>query len=414
MPGRAFPLALKPSEDRMSLVVQKYGGRCLETPEQIKAVAQRVVATKRACGDIIVVVSAMGATTDQLTDLAAQITSSPAKRELDMLLTAGERISMALLAIAINDIGHHAISFTGSQSGIITDHGHGEARIVDVKAFRIRDEMERGKIVIVAGFQGVSGAKEVTTLGRGGSDLTAVTLAAAFGAERCELYKDVGGVFTADPWIVPNAKRIPRLSYKQLIELIGAGSQVVQDKAVLAARRFGIPLSIRSGFEETEGTIVTDKPTADFPLRGIGVRKQVMVISVEPADNPRQVADVLSSLASANIPVYMMTSSMGGSAEGAVNVVVDTVRADRAVKAIEASGGVKATLKKKIGLLSLVGDSAGSPEIAGKALADLAEGGVPVDGICATPTNLTCVTSPDKAEDGVRALHKRIEAQGGK
>ena len=397
----------------MPLVVQKYGGRCLETPERIKAVAKRVVAAKSGCTDVIVVVSAMGSTTDQLVSLAMEITSRPSKRELDMLLTTGERVSMALLAIAINDLGWHAISFTGSQSGIITDDGHGDARIVDVKAFRIRDELERGKIVIVAGFQGVSGSKEITTLGRGGSDLTAVTLAAAFGAERCELYKDVAGIFTADPGIVPAARRIPRLSYGQLLELIGAGSQVVQDRAVLAARRFGIPLSIKSGFMETEGSMITERPAdGAFAARGVGLRKNVAMIGVEPAGDLRKAAAVLASLASAGIPVYLINSSIGEGQKAAIRIVVDCDQADRALDAIESSGAGTATLEKTVGLLTLVGEKVGSPDLAAKALAELAESGVPVEGISSTATTLTCITSPEKAEEGVRVLHRRIEAEG--
>jgi aspartate kinase len=396
----------------MPLIVQKYGGSLLATPDRIKSVAKRVVATRDRSGDVIVVVSAMGRTTDQLMALANRITPAPSKRELDMLLTAGERVSMALLAIAINDLGWHAISFTGSQSGIITDNGHGDASIVDVKAFRIRDEIELGKIVIVAGFQGVSGTKEITTLGRGGSDLTAVTLAAAFGAERCELYKDVPGVMTADPGIAPAARLIPRLSYGQLLELIGAGSQVVQDRAVLAARKFVIPLNIRSGFTDTEGTMVTERPAGgSFAARGVGLRKDVAMIKVAPADDPRSAAGVLASLASARIPVYMINSSMGEGGPGVMRIVVDDGQADRAVDAVNASGAGTASLERKIGLLSLVGEKVGSPDLAAKALAELAESGVPVEEVSSTATTLTCVTSPEAAEEGVRVLHRRVESQ---
>ncbi len=398
----------------MPLIVQKYGGSCLATPARIKSVAERVVATRGRRGDVIVVVSAMGRTTDQLMGLAKRIAATPSKRELDMLLTAGERVSMALLAIAINDLGWHAISFTGSQSGIITDDGHGDASIVDVKAFRIRDEIELGKIVIVAGFQGVSGTKEITTLGRGGSDLTAVTLAAAFGAERCELYKDVPGIMTADPGIVPDARLIPRLSYGQLLELIGAGSRVVQDRAVLAARKFGIPLNIRSGFTDTEGTMVTERPAGGvFPARGVGLRTDVAMLNVEPVQDLRSAAGVLAALASARIPVYMINSSVGEGKKGVMKIVVDSDLAGRAVDAVNGSGAGTASLEKQVGLLSLVGDKVGSPDLAAKALADLAESGVPIEEVSSTSTTLTCVTVPEKAEDGVRALHRRIESQKG-
>jgi len=397
----------------MALVVQKYGGRCLESPERIKAVARRIVATKSDNLDVIVVVSAMGSSTDDLTALARRITAEPAKRELDMLLTAGERISMALLAIAINSLGTHAISFTGSQSGIITDDGHGEARIVGLKAFRIRDEIERGKIVIVAGFQGVSGSKEVTTLGRGGSDLTAVMLAAAFGATRCELYKDVAGVFTADPRMVPGARRIPRLSYGQLLELIGAGSQVVQDRAVRAARRFNVPLYITSGLEETEGTMVTERPAEDgLPARGIGLRKKVAMIRVQPAEDALEAADVLASLAAARVPVYLLNSSLCGG-DRYLAVAVDSELAGRALEAINAKAPGRAVMEKEVALLTIVGDKVGSPDLAARALNDLSESGVPVEGVSSTATTLTCMTAPEKCEEGVRVLHDRIRSEEG-
>lgn len=398
----------------MALVVKKFGGRCLETPQRIKAVASRIVAARSEGTDVIVVVSAMGSSTDQLLGLALEITPNPSKRELDMLLTAGERVSMALLAIAINSMGWHAISFTGSQSGIITDDGHGEARIVDVKAFRIRDEIERGKVVIVAGFQGVSGSKEVTTLGRGGSDLTAVTLAAAFGARRCELYKDVAGIHSADPLIVPGARRIPEMSYGRLLELIGAGSQVVQDRAVLAARRFSVPLYITSGFEETEGSMVTESPTeGPFPVRGIGLRKNVTLISIEPAGDLRVTARVLTSLAAARVSVYLISSSLSHGAPGPVTLAVDSVLAKHALDAINQSGSGPAKIEKEVALLSLVGDRVGSPDLASKALAKLSECGVPVEGMSSTSTTLTCITSQEKSEDGVRALHAQMEEEQG-
>lgn len=384
----------------------------MESPKRIRTVAERVVSTRSKLGDLIVVVSAMGGTTDQLLTLANSITPKPAKRELDMLLTAGERISMALLAIAINDLGWHAISFTGSQSGIVTDDGHGEASIVDVKAFRIRDEIEKGKIVIVAGFQGVSGSKEITTLGRGGSDLTAVTLAAAFGAERCELYKDVAGVFTADPRIVPKARRIPGLSYGQLLELIGAGSQVVQDRAVLAARKFCVPLYIMSGFEETEGSMVTERPARGaYPARGIGIRKNVAMIRVDSAADPRRAADVLAALGSAKIPVYLTSSSMAKGEPAKMTIAVDSGEVDRALSAINSLEDAKATFEKEVGLLTLVGDRVGSPDLAALALAELEKSEVPVETFSSTATTLTCVTTPEMAEEGVRALHRNIDAE---
>ena len=243
----------------MALVVQKYGGSSVADASCIKRVAQRIVATKKAGNDVVVVVSAMGDTTDELIDLAEQVSPLPPGRELDMLLTAGERISMALLAMAIANLGHEARSFTGSQAGVITDGSHGKARIIDVTPGRIRSALDTGSIAIVAGFQGVSqNSKDITTLGRGGSDTTAVALAAALGADVCEIYTDVDGIFTADPRIVLTARRIPRISYEEMLEMAACGAKILHLRCVEYARRYGIPIHVRSSFSQKEGTWVVD------------------------------------------------------------------------------------------------------------------------------------------------------------
>ncbi len=246
----------------MGLVVQKYGGSSVADAEGIKRVAKRIVDTRKAGHEVVVVVSAMGDTTDELVDLAQQVSPLPAGRELDMLLTAGERISMALLAMAIANLGHQARSYTGSQAGVITDSSHGKARIIDITPGRIRSALDEGAIVIVAGFQGVSqDTKEITTLGRGGSDTTAVALAAALNAEVCEIYTDVDGVFTADPRIVPTARRLPRISYEEMLEMAACGAKVLHLRCVEYARRYDIPVHVRSSFSTREGTWVTDDET---------------------------------------------------------------------------------------------------------------------------------------------------------
>ena len=245
----------------MGVVVQKYGGSSVADAAGVKRVAQRIADTRRAGNDVVVVVSAMGDTTDELIDLAEQVSPLPAPRELDMLLTAGERISMALLAMAIGNLGLDARSFTGSQAGVITDGAHGRAKIIDVTPGRIEQALQAGAIAIVAGFQGVSqGTKEITTLGRGGTDTTAVALAAALGAEVCEIYTDVDGVFTADPRIVSTARKIDRISNEEMLELAASGSKVLHLRSVEYARRFDIPIHVRSSFSHKEGTIVTDQP----------------------------------------------------------------------------------------------------------------------------------------------------------
>jgi len=247
------------AQERKMLVVQKFGGTSVATPERIRQVASRVVEEKKAGRDVIVVVSAMGDTTDQLVTLAKTVTQNPPKREMDMLLTAGERISMALLSMAISDLGCEAISFTGSQSGIVTDTSHTRAKILDVRAHRVKEELDRGRIVIVAGFQGVSSAKEVTTLGRGGSDTTCVALAAAFSAGECHIFTDVDGVFTADPRSVPEARKIDKISYEEMMELAFCGAGVLHWRSVDVARRFGVKVHVRSSFGKEAGTLVTNR-----------------------------------------------------------------------------------------------------------------------------------------------------------
>ena len=256
----------------MGIVVQKYGGSSVADATGIKRVAQRIVNTRRAGNDVVVVVSAMGDTTDELRDLAEQVTPLPPPRELDMLLTAGERISMALLAMAIAQLGHKAQSFTGSQAGVITDSAHGKAKIIDITPGRIVDAIDAGAIAIVAGFQGVSqDTKDVTTLGRGASDTTAVALAAALGAEVCEIYSDVDGVFTADPRIVPTARKLDRVSHEEMLEMAASGAKILHLRCVEYARRYDMPVHVRSSFSQKEGTWVVAGPsTAGDETDGTG------------------------------------------------------------------------------------------------------------------------------------------------
>src|SRR3954454_8667956 len=267
---RARPAQVNSADGRgsvMALVVQKYGGSSVGDAEKIKRVAQRIVDARRAGNDVVVVVSAMGDTTDELLDLAQQVSPLPAPRELDMLLTAGERISMALLAMAIGNLGASARSFTGSQAGVITDSVHGRARIIDVTPGRISEALGAGHIAIVAGFQGVSqDTKDITTLGRGGSDTTAVALAAALRAEVCEIYTDVDGIFTADPRIVPTAQRREHISYEEMLEMAACGSKILHLRCVEYARRYDIPIHVRSSFSKLTGTWISDAPLPGVDL----------------------------------------------------------------------------------------------------------------------------------------------------
>lgn len=268
----------------MSIVVQKYGGSSVATPEKIRRVAERIARTRQEGHRVVVVVSAMGDTTDELLALARRVTQRPDRRELDMLLTAGERISMALLSMALNDLGVDAISFTGSQSGIITNDSHANARIVEVRPYRIQDELDRGKVVIVAGYQGVSYRREVTTLGRGGSDTTAVALAAAVGAEWCEICSDVDGVYSADPRIVPQARKLDALTYDEMQSLAEAGARVLNAQAVEFARQKGIALFARATFSDTPGTVIRlDAPTPPGEVQAVASEKEVALVTV-PCD----------------------------------------------------------------------------------------------------------------------------------
>ena len=286
----------------MGLVVQKYGGSSVADAEGIKRVAKRIVDTRKAGHDVVVAVSAMGDTTDELVDLAQQVSPLPGGRELDMLLTAGERISMALLAMAIANLGHQARSYTGSQAGVITDSSHGKARIIDITPGRIRSALDEGAIVIVAGFQGVSqDTKEITTLGRGGTDTTAVALAAALNAEVCEIYTDVDGVFTADPRIVPNAKRLETITYEEMLELAASGAKVLMLRCVEYARRYGIPVHVRSSYSQLPGTIVAgsmeDLPVEQAIITGVAHDRSEGKITVYGVpDRPGEAARVFDQL----------------------------------------------------------------------------------------------------------------------
>ena len=294
----------------MPVLVQKYGGTSVGTPERIDAVAGRVLEARAAGNHLIVVVSAMGETTDHLLDLAHKIHSRPPRRELDMLLSAGERISMALLAMALEKRGAHAASFTGSQSGIITDRGHGKARIREVRPFRLREALAQGTIVIVAGFQGVSIDKEITTLGRGGSDTTAVAMAAAFDAMACEIFTDVDGVYTADPRRVPGARKLPQLSYRAMAALARLGAQVLSARSVDLAARYRVPIKVLSSFSHEEGTLVDghDTPMEGPHVTGLAHRNDVALVEIKGADTPPgAAAAALQLLETAGLPLELLT-----------------------------------------------------------------------------------------------------------
>jgi aspartate kinase len=318
----------------VALVVQKYGGSSVANAERIKRVAERIVAARKAGDDVVVVVSAMGDTTDELLDLANQVSPLPPGRELDMLLTAGERISMALLAMAIHNLGYEARSFTGSQAGVITTSVHGRARIIDVTPGRLKGALDEGAVVIVAGFQGVSqDTKDVTTLGRGGSDTTAVALAAALHADVCEIYTDVDGVFTADPRIVPNARHIRDITYEEMLELAACGAKVLHLRSVEYARRAGLPIHVRSSYSTNTGTMVTgsmeDLPVEQALITGVAHdRSEAKITIVGVPDEPGAAAAIFDTVAGAEINIDMIVQNVSTEGTGRTDISFTLPKAD--------------------------------------------------------------------------------------
>jgi aspartate kinase len=391
------------------LLVQKFGGTSLATPERIRQVAARVAEEKRAGNDVIVVVSAMGDTTDELFRLATTVSPSPPKRELDMLLTAGERISMALLSMAIADLGYEAISFTGSQSGIVTDTSHTMAKILDVRAFRVREELEKGRIVIVAGFQGVSSTKEVTTLGRGGSDTTGVALAAAFSARECDIYTDVGGVFTADPNLVPGARKIDRISYDEMLELSFCGAGVLHWRSVEVARRFRVRVHVRSSFRKEMGTIVTARDEIEYAeIRGITQDARLARISVDGVEHAATLAgSMLEALEAANINVRFLTITATTEGKDGISLMIEPDQVGAAKVCI--SGIVPdetVSVDENLGTISVVGHGlCGRPGIAKRVLASLASLDIRPMLVSTSGITMTIVLNKERVEDAVRRLH---------
>ncbi len=404
----------------MPIVVQKYGGSSLADAESIKRVARRISETKKAGNDVVVAVSAMGDTTDELLDLAQEVSPVPPPRELDMLMTAGERISMALVAMAISDLGYSARSFTGSQAGVITDSVHGRAKIIDVTPGRITEALGKGHIVIVAGFQGVSqDTKEITTLGRGGTDTTAVALAAALLADVCEIYTDVDGVFTADPRIVPSSRKIDRISNEEMLELAAGGSKVLHLRSVEYARRFGIPIHVRSSFSQKEGTIVTDQPGPQGDLveepiiAGVAHdRSEAKVTVVGVPDRTGMAAQIFEAVSLAQINLDMIVQNVSATETGLTDISFTLPKSDgtaavSALQRIQGDVGFSAIqYDDQIGKLSLVGAGMRSnPGVSATFFKALAKAGVNIEMISTSEIRISVITRDDLLDDAVRAVH---------
>lgn len=406
----------------MALIVQKYGGSSVADAESIKRVAKRIVETRKAGNDVVVVVSAMGDTTDELVDLASQVAPMPSGRELDMLLTAGERISMSLLAMAIKAMGVDARSYTGSQAGMATDARHGQARIVEVNPTRIREAVDAGAIAIVAGFQGFNrGTGDITTLGRGGSDTTAVALAAALGAEVCEIYTDVDGVFTADPRIVPKARKIDRVTSEEMLELAAAGSKVLYIRAVEYARRHGVTIHVRSSFSNTEGTLVLNPQNGDTVeeamIAGIAVdlgEAKITVVGVP--DVPGKAADIFNLVATTEANIDMIVQNVSAADTGLTDISFTLPMADgpRVVQTLQAAQGEigfeSLQYDDQIGKLALVGAGMRTNSgVSAKLFTALYDAGINIEMISTSEIRISVVTRADTIKDAVRAVHKAFE-----
>ncbi|MFB9957693.1 aspartate kinase [Agromyces bracchium] len=412
----------------MSLIVQKYGGSSVADAESIKRVAKRIVEARRAGNDVVVAVSAMGDTTDELMDLANEVTPIQAPRELDMLLSSGERISMALLAMAIKSLGHDARSFTGSQAGMITDATHGAARIVEVTPVRLREALDEGAVVIVAGFQGFSReSRDITTLGRGGSDTTAVALAAALDADVCEIYTDVDGVFTSDPRIVTKAHKLDRITSEEMLELAGSGAKVLHIRAVEYARRHGVTLHVRSSFNNSEGTIVYDperlpegEAVEESVIAGVAVDLgQVKITVVGVPDVPGAAAKIFKIVARTNANVDMIVQNVSAAATGRTDISFTVPKSDgeKALKALsdarDSLGFESLQYDDQIGKLSLVGAAMRSAAgISARLFEALYEAGINIEMISTSEIRISVVTRADSVNAAARAVHTAFDLDG--
>jgi aspartate kinase len=398
----------------VALVVQKYGGSSVADAERIKRVAERIVDARKAGHDVVVVVSAMGDTTDELMDLANQVSPRPPGRELDMLLTAGERISMALLAMAIHNLGYEARSYTGSQAGVLTTSVHGRARIIDVTPGRLRAALDEGAIAIVAGFQGVSqDTKDITTLGRGGSDTTAVALAAALDADVCEIYTDVDGIFTADPRIVGNARHIKTITYEEMLELAACGAKVLHLRSVEYARRAGLPIHVRSSYSNNSGTMVEgsmeDLSVEQALITGVAHdRSEAKITIVGVPDEPGAAGRIFQTVADAEINIDMIVQNVSTEGTGRTDISFTLPKTDGPT-AMDALNKIESSLKFKgllyddhVGKVSLIGAGMRShPGVAAQFFACIGEAGVNIEMISTSEIRVSVVTRDTDLEQAV-------------
>ena len=405
----------------MALIVQKYGGTSVADPDRMRNVAKHIAALRAQGTDVVAVVSAMGKATDNLVELARQVSSNPQGREMDMLLTTGERISMSLLCMALHDVGCDAVSFTGSQVGIITDTSHTKAKILEIKGDRVREALSAGKVAVVAGFQGVSTDKEITTLGRGGSDTTAVALAAALDADSCEIYTDVTGVFSADPRIVPQARKLQHINFDEMLEMAGAGSKVLALRSVEFARNHNVPIQVRSSFTWEPGTWVTSQePSMEDPIiSGVVTDVSEAKVTVRKVpDRPGISAALFEQLADSNVNVDMIVQNT--STDGNTDISFTVPKADMKV-----AQGIVESVAKEIGAAGIAQDDAiakislvgagmkTSPGIAAKMFRTLADNGVNIQMISTSTIRISVVIAAADLEKAARSLHTAFGLDSG-
>jgi len=398
----------------MALVVQKYGGSSVGSPDRLMAVARRLIAAKERGDRVVAVVSAMGDVTDELLAKARAISADPPEREMDMLLATGEQVTIALLAMAIDTLGHQAISFTGAQAGIVSDAVHTKARIQEVRADRMMEALDDGRIVIVAGFQGLTPEGEITTLGRGGSDTTAVAVAAGLSADVCEIYTDVDGVFTADPRVEPTARKIDAISYEEMLEMAATGARVLQLRSVEFARNHGVVIHVRSSFNDREGTIVkeADETMEQAIISGVTHDTSEAKVTVRDVpDRPGVAAEVFGRLADANVNVDMIIQNVSEAGTTDISFTTpkdDLVRATKAVReVVEDLGAREWSVDESIAKVSLVGAGMKThPGVAALMFRSLADAGVNLDMISTSAIRISCVIAADQVDIAVRTLHK--------
>ncbi|MBI4707164.1 MAG: aspartate kinase [Candidatus Omnitrophica bacterium] len=398
------------------LIVQKFGGSSVANVERIQNVAKRVTGYRKKGFDVVVVVSALGDTTDELIELAGQITTDPSEREMDMLLSTGEQISVALLAMAIHKLGLEAISFTGSQVGIVTDKSHTKARIVKIATDRIKNEIKKGRIVIVAGFQGVTPDDDITTLGRGGSDLTAVALAKELKADECEIYTDVDGIYSTDPRIEPKAKKIAQITYDEMLEMASLGAQVMQARSIEVAKKFDVPIHVRSSFSDKEGTMIIKevKNMEDVLVTGITLNKNEAKITIcDVPDKPGVAAKIFKELAGSGISVDMIVQNVSHTRKTDISFTVNKNDAARTIKAIKKVnsdiGAGEVLVDEGISRISIVGVGMKSHHgVAAKMFETLAHEKINIEMISTSDISISCIIKKNLGETAVKILHEKF------